>query len=652
MPDVDEQLRSYAGWLAEVADAEAARRTDGTTVVTPNARGRRGFWMIGAAAAMVLVTIAGLAVLERAPGDDRSTPAVTEPGTLLAPTTASSPIDEEVVEAPPSDDDSRPTAPASPASDLVTDGPESSGSSPWVLAIQDPPLQGRSGELVVPIRDAVFVWGGFVPNHQDSSEPPFNDGAIADLNDGTWRPVAEAPLAGGDASGVWTGSEVVVSNSGQLAAYDPAADSWRELATPAGFPTGSEPLVLLDDEIVLPFVGWAWNLDDEAWQRITPSPARVIGPSMSVVDGDLIISGAPASAPTGTMALRYDAGLDAWTELPPPGSQVYEGDATGVVGNDVVVVSWLSMRAQAMDLDTLQWRSLPTFPQLNVKCLGSLQSVAESTAVVSMCGQHAALEPDVNRWIAFDPPTASLTFDLHVVDRGLLIAGSLLETESGDWLRSPQLGPVSAGGATISRSVQPQLSRSAPPDSTGITNDETITVEMLAIDCVLEVGVGDPMEQITVDSARNEAAVSPKSVEFVNQFGSYSLACPSATSYATALDALTVRGERGEPHDALALFDPPLRAADSPEAMADAVAEFIEARDQNLGRNPSVGLSAPSGDPVTFLVDSYYDDGVIGGETYTITLAETAAGWVIEGATVQLICTQERTQASSQQTCA
>lgn len=69
MPDVDEQLRSYAAWLAEVADAEAARRTDGATIVASGARGSRAGRLIGAAAA---------------------------PATSVAPTTTSSIADELV----------------------------------------------------------------------------------------------------------------------------------------------------------------------------------------------------------------------------------------------------------------------------------------------------------------------------------------------------------------------------------------------------------------------------------------------------------------------------------------------------------------------------------------------------------------------------
>jgi hypothetical protein len=526
------------------------------------------------------------------------------------------------------------------------DVPVESGPTPWLRTIPDPPLADRVAELVVPMGDSVFVWGGFVPNHQDGSEPPFRDGAIADLDDGTWRLVADAPLDSGFATGVWTGSEVVVSNTGRIAAYDPAADSWRLLTLEADLSGETQYLALLGNEVVLPFAGWAWNVDDDTWRQIAVAPSVLTEPRMDVVGDDLVVSGAPVSVPTGTMALRYDAESDAWSKLSPPGTQVYQGDATGVVGNELVVVSWWSMRSQAMDLDTLRWRDLPTFPQFNVKCLGQLESVADSIAVVSMCGQQAALEPGADRWVAFDPPATSSTFDLHAVDGGLLVDGAVLDTDSTDWIRSPQLGPLSTRGATVDRGVQPEAIRSPAPNALGIADDATITVTMVAIDCVLEVGPGELVDQLTVSAALEQSQSSPQAVDFLNQFGSYSLSCPSSAAYSKAFDALTVRGERGEPQDALVLFDPPLPAADSPEKMADDVAEFVSARDEALGRRPSIGLSAPSGDPVTFLVDSYYGAGIAGGETYTITLAETDAGWVIVEATVQTICTRRPSEQS------
>lgn len=543
-----------------------------------------------------------------------------------------------------------PTTLDSSESTRVSGTPLDSVRQPWVLVLPDPPLKDRASELVVPMGDSVFVWGGFVPDHQDGSEPPLSDGAIVDLDNGRWRSITEAPLAGGLATGVWTGSEVVVSNAGQMAAYDPTAGSWRQVTPPSDVPADTQDLALLGNEVVLPIAGWAWNLGDDTWRQITAAPAAVTAPSMDVVGGDLIVSGAPVTVPTATMAMRYDAESDVWTELPPPGSQVQQGDATGVVGNDIVVVSWLSMRAQAMDLNTLQWRDLPTFPTFSAICQGELGPVADSIVVVSMCGQHAALEPGADRWVAFDPPSTSNTFDLHAIDGGLLIDGSILDTETDEWLRSPKLGPVSAGGATVDRTVQPEIRRSAARD-TGIDDNAMITLEMVAIDCVLQVGEGELVDQRTVGAAREESQASPEAVEFLNHFGSYTLACPSSAAYATAFDALTVRGERSDPQDALAVFDPPLPATESPEAMADAVAEFIAARDDDLGRTASVGLSAPSGDPVTFVVDSYYDDGAKRGETYTITLTETNDGWVIAEATVQLICTRSPNTAATDPKC-
>lgn len=587
-------------------------------------------------AASCVVGLGGFAVIATLTDEDQGTirtdqsnVAVTEPQT----TADSVPVASDA------------TTTASPADASVPPGP-----SPWIQTVPEPPLEDREAELVVTTGDSVFVWGGSVPNHQDGSEPPFNDGAIADLEDGTWRPVAAAPLPGGSAFGVWTGSEVVVSNAGLIAVYDPTSDSWRELEPPSPIGSDAQPLAVLGSDVVLPFAGLAWDPNEDSWRTLAAAPVTVSGPQMDVFDGDLIVSGAPIDSASDTMALRYNPESDTWIELPVPGSQVYQGAATGVVGNDLVVVSWLSMQARAMDLDTLEWRELPTFPQLTVICFAQMETTADSTAVVSMCGQHAALEPDADRWVAFDPPTTSDTFSLHPVDGGLLIEGSILDTDTDDWIRSPLLGPVTAGGVTADRRVQPNVSRPASNGS-GFGGEGAITVEMEATGCVLDVSIGDAVEQLNVRAARERAEADPDSVEFLNQFGRYSLSCPSAAAYADAFDALTVRGERGESRDAPTLFGPPLPATDTPEEMANAVAEFIEERESALGRDSAFGLTGPSGDPVTFLVDVYYDDGPKSGETYTITLEQTDVGWVIAEVTAQPICTRLPTGDASETDC-
>lgn len=581
------------------------------------------------------VAVAGLVAVAQTAGRD-------EP--LIRTDQSTAPDNDALQDDEPLTSDLTPTAPPS-----VT--PDESGQSPWRQMIPDPPLEERAAELVVSMGDSVFVWGGFVPNHQDGSEPPFSDGAIGDLEDGTWRPVAQVPLSSGFASGVWTGSEVVVSNAGLIAAYDPTTDSWRTLTPPAPLGPETQHLGSLSDDVVLPLAGYVWNPANDNWRDIAAMPDVLSAPRIDQYDEDLIVSGASRTSPTGAMAFRYDAEADIWIELPAPDIQVYEGAATGVVGDDLVVVSWASMRATALDLATLQWRDLPTFPQFTVKCLANLEPVADSIIVVSMCGQHAALTPGADKWVAFDPPTTSSTFGLHSVNGGLLIDGSVLATASDDWIRSPQLGRVSAAGATIDRSVQPEVVVTAPTASIGLSQVAALTVEMTAIECVLVVSNGDPVEQRTVSAAREQSRSAPDAVDFLNQFGSYSLSCPSGDAYVEAFGALTVRGERGESQDSLLLFSPPLLATETPEDMVNAIADFVAAADAALGRDSSIGLYGPIGDPVTVVIDSYYDDGATQGSTYTVTLNETEAGWIIVDATVQAICTRRSTEDASDQAC-
>lgn len=88
-----------------------------------------------------------------------------------------------------------------------------------------------------------IVWGGV-----ELDPDAFNTGTVRGLDDGLaydpasgqWRSIAEAPIAGRQAPGVWNGAEMIVAggrmNGGSLsavggaAAYNPTDDTWRELA--------------------------------------------------------------------------------------------------------------------------------------------------------------------------------------------------------------------------------------------------------------------------------------------------------------------------------------------------------------------------------------------------------------------------------------
>ncbi len=562
---------------------------------------------IATVVAAVALAVAGVAVVATSPDGNRTIVGVDTPTTPTTPGT----IAPEVTAA---------IAPPSATTPI------------WSQSIPDPPLEDRATQLVVTAGDNIFVWGGSVPNHLDGSEPPFSDGAIYDLATDQWRPVSLSPLPGGFAFGLWTGSQIIVSNEGLLASYEPTTDTWQSIgAIPTGA-GGAHFLALVGNEVVLPFAGQAWNLDTATWRSLAAVPTPIASVRADMVGGDLILSGGPMRTAGDPFAYRYDADTDSWRELPSLSRGMYEGDATGVVGNELVVVSWLTMAASALNLDTLQWRDLPPFPQLSVKCRGVLEAVDNATAVVSMCGQRAALPLGADRWIVFDPPTKSATFELHRLDTGLLVGGSVLRTDIVGWLQAADLGPIAVAGTTIQRSDQIEVS--------GLNAGDIVRVDLLDLGCALDVVSGVFDQQRSVAEARADASAAPANVNFFNQFGSYSLSCPTAAAYVRALDSIGVRGERAAPRDVLAMFQLPPTATQ--EGMFEAAASLITARDRALGRPGSLGLSYPyaTDDPPVFIIDSYFTEFAGEGETYTLTLGQTPEGWVIAQATVQEICSR------------
>ena len=107
------------------------------------------------------------------------------------------------------------------------------------------PLQGRSDTAFAWTGRELLIWGGWDGGFRD--EPYFDDGAAFDPVAGTWRVLAPAPIEARSAFSVWTGDELIVWGSRERAArrldgaaYDPSTNTWRTIADgPTDFTDGS-----------------------------------------------------------------------------------------------------------------------------------------------------------------------------------------------------------------------------------------------------------------------------------------------------------------------------------------------------------------------------------------------------------------------------
>ncbi len=265
--------------------------------------------------------------------------------------------------------------------------------------IPEPPLAERAAAAIASLDDRLLVWGGSVPNHLDGSEPPFSDGALFDRSGSAWRTIAPSPLPGGIASAVSVGDNFVVLNAGRVAVYSPADDTWAEVPPPVT--EGLSQLTRLGDEIVVLPAAVAWN--GSVWRQLAVPPAFGANPrTVSLTDS--LITWGPIGGPSSGDAWRYDARTDEWTQLPAsPLTQVYDGTGAVVAGDELIVVAWADMSAAALNLETLVWRELDRLPLSTVKCWVDATTIG-ATAIFSMCGDYALLDPTTSAWSIVPSP--------------------------------------------------------------------------------------------------------------------------------------------------------------------------------------------------------------------------------------------------------
>lgn len=290
-------LDELANRAAVAIDRAAQQRADGPSFVELHRRRRarqRRRGAAGTALVLVLVMVTVTAVGTR-PGLDRTTllerPSATEvplpvPGVEGAePPAAGAGAQDDVLS---SEND-----PSATSRDEPGDSAAATARDAGWHALPAAPLRAAFGASAVWTGDEFVVWGGYAGGGT-ADEEAVADAAAYDPAADRWRELPDAPIPGAyDGEAIWTGDEVWVlgrfgGEAGReamrgTAAYDPVTDQWRVL------PELPEPMVAaawLDGAAaVLTADGALWTLgaDDEAWVQAT-SPT--FDPPFTATGGD------------------------------------------------------------------------------------------------------------------------------------------------------------------------------------------------------------------------------------------------------------------------------------------------------------------------------------------------------------------------------
>jgi len=196
-----------------------------------------------------------------------------------------------------------------PDPDLPLAGAGGQGSEPSEPAVQEEltPLSSvRQEHAVVVLGNEVFVVGGFTPDASASV-------AAYDPAADSWRPVADFPSVFHHANAASLGGKLLVAGfyvggsfteaSNEVYAYDPALDAWAALSPlPAGTQRASSCVATLDGKLYL--FGGARNGSvadssvydpaTDSWQALPALPEPREHCAAGAIDGEIIIAGGRA----------------------------------------------------------------------------------------------------------------------------------------------------------------------------------------------------------------------------------------------------------------------------------------------------------------------------------------------------------------------
>jgi N-acetylneuraminic acid mutarotase len=195
-------------------------------------------------------------------------------------------------------------------------------------ALPDSPLFGRSDPAAAWTGEELLIWGGFDGGYR---EPPyFDDGAAFDPLTGRWRMLPAAPIGARAPFSVWTGQELIVWGSTHRfaglpdgAAYDPTTNTWRTIADgPIDITDGSA--VWTGEEMIVfgaaldsrnhadtpTAIAVAYDPAADTWRELPPSDLSPQAITAAWVNGELIAWDYEHAT------AAYDPGTDVWRTLP------------------------------------------------------------------------------------------------------------------------------------------------------------------------------------------------------------------------------------------------------------------------------------------------------------------------------------------------
>lgn len=225
------------------------------------------------------------------------------------------------------------------------------------------PAGNRYNHTAVWTGEEMIVWGGV--EGDSYPERLLTDGAAYDPGSDTWRATAPAPLSPRERHvAVWTGEEMIVwggSRPGRRgarllydgAAYDPARDRWREIAS---MRLPATPVQRTREKGADLHAAW------------TGEEVIVWGSVVTVDRGAGIRRPSPSVATRGAL---YDPESDRWEGIPAPPPEVREDRRAGSAiwtGEELIV--WGGMNAAesgvtegaAYDPKAKRWMALPEAP--------------------------------------------------------------------------------------------------------------------------------------------------------------------------------------------------------------------------------------------------------------------------------------------------